>query len=347
MNPKISDIQNPKEKIHFLEEKGYLFLPNVFDAIDLKKTLKTIKKNLNECACDLSCSYEEYMASVSRWVDPSPVIEEIKEDVLNPLKCFLESFMGPCGLSKLNLISKTPFSSSPLPFHQDISYSPQSPYQFSAWLALTESPLESGPLEVIIGSHKNPVETAVDFWDPAFEDSEHLLKGVKTKISAKTGDLILFDSCLWHGSSKNELNHERFALVSRWTQKNYKPPHIPVLQPRPFGMWTCQKKTQEILEIGLQTLSGRRAQDYDDLLKEWESFLENDKIHFLENIKKAKEDLKCVQILNKAHQKHNGGDAQGVLYAQLWHSLLSPLMQYLNKSNGVRNGKITSKKNYR
>lgn len=347
MTLQVSAVKNPKEKIHFLEEMGYLVLPNVFDTIVLKKTLKAIKKNLNACACDLSCSYEEYMSCVSRWVDPSPVIEDIKEDFLKPLKHFLESFMGPCDLSKLNLISKTPFSSLPIPFHQDISYSPESPYQFSAWLALTEVPLKSGPLEVIIGSHKNSVKTAVDFWDPAFEDSKYFLEGTKKKIPARAGDLILFDSRLWHGSSKNELNHERFALVSRWTQKNYKPPHIPAFQPSFFGMWTCQKKTQEILEVSLQVLLGKKADNYENLLKEWKFFLENERIHFLEDIKQAKEDLKRLQILHQAHEKHNGGDAQGILYAQLWKSLLSPLVQHLNKRNGVKNGKITSKKNYR
>ena len=68
-----------------------------------------------------------------------------------------------CDLVKINVISKTRFASSPVPFHQDIAYSPNTPYQFSAWLALTDAPLQSGPLEVIVGSHRGEIEPAVDF----------------------------------------------------------------------------------------------------------------------------------------------------------------------------------------
>ena len=127
MTEQVSHTSNLETKMNRLKEEGYVLFEKALDHVFLEEMLKRIKKCLKACAQDLSCSYEEYMSSVSRWVDPSPVTEEVSFDILKKLKDFLEPFTGKCDLAKLNLISKTPFSSASLPFHQDISYSPSSP----------------------------------------------------------------------------------------------------------------------------------------------------------------------------------------------------------------------------
>ena len=320
--------ENPQ--LLFFKEKGCLVVPSLLSKAFVSELLHKIKVQLDQCAKDLSCSYEDYLQVASRWVDPSPVTTGLEQFILKPLKIFLEPLMeDACDLVKLNVISKTLSASAPVPFHQDISYSPQAPYQFSAWLALTDVPLKSGPLEVIIGSHRGVIEPAVDFWVPAYKDSNTLKKGIKQKLPAKAGDLILFDSCLWHGSPRNESTDERFALVTRWKTKGYEAPLIPSLHPKPFGMWTCQRKTEDILAKSLKLFFEKRISNYLDLLDQWEKILSTISLPFLENTQKAQEDLRRVRLLHLAHQKHNGGDAQGILYAKLWYSLLRPLSFYL------------------
>ena len=312
-----------------LKEEGYVQIESFQDRHLMEDWVKTIRFRLYQCAQDLSCTYQDYLQVASRWVSPSPVTEGL-EGLVDSLKTFLEELTEDvCELIKLNVISKTPFSPESLPFHQDIAYSPESPYQFSAWLALTEAPLESGPMEVIESSHKGSIKPAVDFWDPEFKDEISLRKERNRKLPVKAGDLILFDSRLWHGSGRNESCHERFALVTRWKTKRYIPPLIPSMKPRPFGMWTCQKETEKILTNGLWALFQETPGAYRETLKKWEILLENTTFPFLEDSKKAQESVKRVFLLNEAHQAHNGGDAQGVLYARLWKHLLSPLSLHL------------------
>ena len=312
-----------------LKEEGYVKIESFQDRHFMEDLAGIIRVRLHQCAQDLSCTYQDYLQVASRWVSPSPVTEGL-EEIVDSLKTFLEELTEDvCELIKLNIISKTPFSPETLPFHQDIAYSPESPYQFSAWLALTEAPLESGPMEIIVSSHKGFIEPAVDFWDPEFKDEISLRKEGRRKLPVKAGDLILFDSRLWHGSGKNESCHERFALVTRWKTGSYISSFIPALEPRPFGMWTCQKETEKILTNGLWVLFQETAKTYSQALKKWETLLESNTFSFLEDSKKAHESVKRVFLLNEAYHAHNGGDAQGVLYTRLWKHLLSPLSLHL------------------
>lgn len=319
---KITKTENSQQL--FFKEKGYLIVPSFLSPGFVKELLDLIKSRLCQCAKDLSCSYEEYLTIASRWVDPSPVTIGIQQHVLSPLKQLLEPLVqDSCDLVKLNIISKTPFSPARLPFHQDISYSPHSPYQFSAWIALTDVPLESGPLEIIAGSHKGVIEPAVDFWVPNHKNVGLKKKGLRQKLPVQSGDLIFFDSCLWHGSGANKSSNERFALVTRWKTKSFIKPFIPSFQPRSFGMWTCQTETEDILTRALKLFFKERALNYQDLLSQWEKRVGY--LSLIKNVEKAQKDLRYVRLLHQAHEQHNGGDAQGILYKRLWDSFLNPL----------------------
>ena len=333
MNAKLLEtVSKENPPLLFFKEKGYVVVPSLLSKTFVADLLQKIRNQLYQCAKDLSCSYEDYLRVASRWIDPSPVTMGLEQLIVKPLKSCLESLMeDACELVKLNVISKTLSAPEPVPFHQDISYSPQAPYQFSAWLALTDAPLESGPLEVIIGSHRGVIEPAIDFWVPGYQDLNTLKKGIKQKLPATAGDLILFDSCLWHGSGRSESFDERFALVTRWKTKGYETPFVPPFQPKPFGMWTCQRKTEDILAKSLKLFFRKGVSNYVDLLDQWEEILGAVSLSFLKNTQKAQEDLRRVRLLHLAYEKHNGGDAQGILYAQLWHSLLKPLSFYLNE----------------
>ena len=321
-----------------LKEEGYVQINSLFSEDFTNHLVGRIQARLHHCAQELRCTYQDYLRVASRWVSPSPVTEDMEEVIINPLRSLLQDLTGASDLVKLNVISKTPSSPEALPFHQDIAYSPENSYQFSAWLALTDAPLESGPMEVVVGSHKGPIEPAVDFWGPKFKDKVPLQRGVKRKLPVKAGDLIIFDSRLWHGSGKNKSHNERFALVTRWKERNYVPPFIPPLKPLPFGMWTCQRETEKLLTKGLHILFQKKPTTYRGALEAWSILLKNKTLPFLKNPQRAQESLRHVFLLNEAHHAHNGSDAQGVVYARLWESLLAPLSLYLHQQQGDLNG---------
>ena len=69
---------------------------------------------------------------------------------------------------------------------------------------------------------------------------------------------MLFDSRLWHGSDENTDFSSRYALVVRWSRKNWKPEQsIPPIEPDFFGLWTCGRDTEEILARGLRIIPPR------------------------------------------------------------------------------------------
>lgn len=316
-----------------LEEKGYIVIPSLLNKYKTNEFFNEIRTTLLSCAKELNCSYEEYLKVVSRWASPSLVTDGISKSATPIIQDFLQEKIGEVELIKLNIISKTPYSPGPIPFHQDISYSLQSIYDFSVWLALTDAPLESGPMEVIPKSHKGSIETAVDFWALEYKEAPPPHSSLIETLSVKTGDAIIFDSKLWHRSGNNNSLNERFALVTRWKKKDSPTYPIPALQPKCFGMWTCQKETEEILARGLHLLYNKKTLNYLDLLRQWEDQLLQHPLSFLEDQEQAKINLRHVRLLYQAFKQHNGADSQGVLYKQLWGSLLNPLSIYLKHFN--------------
>ena len=313
---------------HF-EKNGYTVIKNSVKKSVTKKLLNQIKVNIQKCAQDIGTPVINYLSAVSRWGDPSPVTDkifsEVKENICSAVKLVCDNEVV---LIKSNLIYKNSYTSGPVPYHQDISYSPNSPYQISAWLALNDVDEDASPLEVIEGSHKQKIESAVDFWSPDFISSFPTGK----KLSVKAGDVILFDSKLWHGSSQSDSLLDRYALVSRWSEVGFTvKQHIPEIKPAPFGMWTCGKKTQQLLMKGKKYIFGDSGKTFlfEDLLEFWICSLTHINLPFDVSIPDAIDALQKLKILHLAHLQHNGGDATGTIYKNLWKVLLRPLEQYL------------------
>lgn len=309
----------------YLTQKGYVVLKGLFPKELMETIYGDIKRYIHACATELNTSYETYLNVVSRWADPSPVTQGLRKRLTKAIEGVVTSFIGPCELAKLNVISKTPFAPAPVPFHQDISYSPQAPYQLSAWLAVTDVPDQAGPLEVWEGSHRGTIEPAVDFWHP--HSKVAFPSGTYRKLPVNQGDVILFDSKLWHGSGVNKASWERFAVVTRWHSLHNKLPVIPEPIRKPFGMWTCRADTEKVLSSALNRLQGslNNEPDFESILQKWITILEKAPPSFIPNPQKTLEALRGVTLLNRAHKQHNGGDAQGTIYKRLWESLLNPL----------------------
>ena len=245
------------------QKEGYVVMRQVLSQQSIDQLRQQIQKTLHACAHELECTFEQYLSAVSRWVATSPVLADIPQLLIERVFQSIEKILRePVSLQRINVISKNKYSFDKIPFHQDISYSREAPYQLSSWLALHDTHEKNGPLAVIPRSHFWPIEKAVDFWSPDYEPNLDREKHA-VKLAIKAGDMILFDSRLWHGSSQNDSHEDRFAVVTRWSSKSWIPPTpIPPIEPLRFGMWTCGKMTENLLKKGLETILNDSKEEF-------------------------------------------------------------------------------------
>ncbi len=308
-----------------LLKQGFTILSNQFDPLFIQSHLQLIQQKIKQHAQTLQSNQEDYLTAVSRWLIHT---QDLRFEIIHQkLHQILKELVNANILVKSNLISKNQFANGKLALHQDISYSPQNPYEYSAWLALTDSPLESGTLCVVPGSHLGEIEAAVDFWSPFFKEKKINIE--KKSLAVHAGDLIIFDSRLWHGSDPNFIKHERFALVTRWKSDTYIPPKIPPIKPLDFGMWQCQNQAQAILKYAIKFSFDIDSNDFLDLLGLWKRYFQKGFLPKDNQNIKAIQSIELVEILHRAHQDHQGGDAQGVIYFNLWHQCLMPIQDHL------------------
>ncbi|MAP23924.1 MAG: hypothetical protein CMM87_00095 [Rickettsiales bacterium] len=309
-----------------LEKDGFAKIKSVIPSKLAFEQTTSIWQNLEEFATQTESNLSNYLTAVSRWVTPSPIVKKLDSILLDKIESLINTTVGPCSFIKSNLISKTVYAPGCIPFHQDISYSPTNPYDVTAWLMLTDCPENSGCLRFVKGSHLQDINPAMDFWSPDFVDKvESKFRNYAVNIPGKAGDVILFDSRVYHSSGFNKIGFNRFAYVTRWRLENSdKKRKIPPISASYFGMWTCSDLTKKILSKSLiDFFNIIPPTNYCELLQLWKElyFLSSISI----NLEDAKRSLDNVIILNKAHELHYGGDGQGIHYKNLWHDLLKKI----------------------
>jgi ectoine hydroxylase-related dioxygenase (phytanoyl-CoA dioxygenase family) len=325
------NIDHPGIPQHY-HEKGYAVVKRAIPkntAVDLRQITE---REIDTCAKQLGCLKEDYLTSVSRWADPSPVTAGVSPLILEKLHEVAQKFIKkPVHLNKMNIICKNAHCTGTVPYHQDISYSPQDPYEFSMWVALNDISGDSSPLEVIPESHLLPLKPAVDFWSPHYEQDTSLKLRAR-KLILEAGDAVFFDSRLWHGSGTNRDLSSRYALAARWSSEDWSFSElIPPIEPDFFGLWTSGKMTEDLLAEGLSVLFRRSEADFIKLLDVWMQYLQESSLPFVIDISSALESFKNLKILHLAHIHHNGGDAIGTVYRNFWEIFLSPLKSYVSE----------------
>ena len=285
--------------------QGYTIFQKLIDQETLKTFKTSIEHQIESCAKGLGCTKAKYLSAVSRWAAPSPVTSGIDQKWINSIATRLSEWADEeVLLNKMNVICKNAYSTGSVPLHQDISYSPHAPYQFTTWIALDDVAENSGPLSVIPGSQLEGIFPAVDFWSPYYEPPER----ETLSVPLEKGDGICFDSRIWHGSPKSRAGTSRYAWVLRWTTKSWKLDEaIPLPEPLPFGMWTCGDEARQLLSEGIDN----PPEDLADLI----DLCPQDPV------------LEKIKILHLASARHNGGDATGTIYKELWNQEVTPCTQ--------------------
>ena len=109
------------------------------------------------------------------------------------------------------------------PWHQDSYYFPfdRDP-QLGVWLAITEATLENGCLQVLPGSHREPLHEHVRDKRPGanlgyVEIVDHDMSGA-VPVLMQAGDLLVFHSRLMHRSEDNTSRGLRAAMVYHYAE---------------------------------------------------------------------------------------------------------------------------------
>lgn len=321
---------------------GYCVLRGYFSTEEMQALQATIFAGIQQCVKALDTDEATYLRAVNRWRAPSPVLQAVTPSLKEQLSRAVAPMIGPeatCG--KANVVCKNQYANEAIACHQDIAYNKATPYQMSCWLAVRNVRQEDGALYVYPQSHLLPIQGAVDFWSPDHRDGlpqtlKHSAQAPVT-IPLAQGDMLLFDSRLWHGSHPNTSGQHRLAMVTRWTGKRYQPPAlIPAPEAHFFGMWTCAEQTAHILMQALRTFYKEEYEDFVALLDTWQQKLQATKGRQLTStVQQALEALEHVRVLHFASEQHNGGDSYGRVYKNLWHALLAPLVQRMQEVNAA------------
>lgn len=306
--------------INKFKEQGYCIIPKLCSREEAKRLKKSVEEGIRHCCTELDTCEDEYLHAISRWVDPSPVTRGLEPFITKTIQPYLEKiFMTEVVNKKTNVICKTKYASGSVPCHQDIAYSPRDPYEFTIWMPIDDVTCDSGVLQILPGSHFDPIAPAVDFWETDYVDTMRGSDRWQTSsvdLPINAGDAVLFDSRVWHGSAPSRTQSDRFAIVTRWSRKKWvNETKIPDILPAAFGMWTAGKVTEEKLRKYVQA-----EVPYHEVVDKAIEKIKKEGL--LTDCTKAILALKALRILNLAAQKQNGGDAQGNIYREVWNSFL-------------------------
>lgn len=135
-------------------------------------------------------------------------------------------------------INKAPGSGSLIPWHQDNGYHPGGCPEFlTTWLALDDSDLENGGLQVLPGSHhggqREHALEAVHYYVPCVDDSGAV------ELAAKAGDTLLFSTLLLHQTVGNHTtDRQRRAWVMQFGRADAK--NLTTGQPYDDRLWVLK-----------------------------------------------------------------------------------------------------------
>lgn len=312
-----------------LTRDGFQIVKNFITQNEVDICLSQIKQDIKKASKEIEVNTEEYLSATGRWGPNSFITQNISKILLDRVKSSIEHILNvKIEYKKSNIICKTHILTDRIAFHQDISYSKNDPYHFSLWLSFNDVHSNSAPLQVIKGSHNEPIEPAIDFWSPMY-DKKYDYNDIESEIlTVNASDAIIFDARIWHGSDNNYSGNDRFAYVTRWKIHGKNFPTIPNIKPLPFGMFNCGDLTDKILRESIKLYNSEQyysSLSREEIIIKWIEFLENNPDFQVVNQNNSKKDLEKLMILNRACELHDAGNISGLVYKNLWYSMLEAL----------------------
>ncbi|MCU9838336.1 phytanoyl-CoA dioxygenase family protein [Ruegeria sp. WL0004] len=123
---------------------------------------------------------------------------------------------------------KEPRTTHVVGMHQDLTYwgMGETPDQVTAWLALSPATVESGCMDFVAGSHRNPILPHTDTYSEnnllsrGQEIAVDVAEADKTHIELSPGQMSLHHGLTIHGSGPNRSDDRRIGMAIRYLNPN-------------------------------------------------------------------------------------------------------------------------------
>ena len=209
-------------------EDGFLFPLTVFsqdEAAEVRAELELIERDW--LAADLPLPLNTYKRVNAHLVIPLAARVALDPRVLDAV----EGVLGPdIMVWSAEFFIKEPNTAHTVGMHQDLTYwgMGETPDQVTAWIALSPATVESGCMDFVRCSHKNPILPHND----TYSDTNLLSRGQevavdvdeadKTHIELAPGQMSLHHGLTIHGSGPNRSDDRRIGLAIRYLNPNAK-----------------------------------------------------------------------------------------------------------------------------
>ena len=210
---------------------GFHFPVRVMSAGEARRYREKLEAHERKIGAPLQSNMRHKVHLLFTWANElvrHPRILDAVEDLLGPnLLCWTTNFF-----------IKEPRDPAFVSWHQDATYWGLDPDDVvTAWLALSDVPVESGAMKFIPGSHRGeqlPHADTFHEYNLLSRGQEIAVKVDETKailVPLKAGEISLHHVKLAHGSEPNTTDDRRIGLAIR-----YIPPHVRQLKVRDSAM---------------------------------------------------------------------------------------------------------------
>ncbi len=207
-------------------EDGFLFPLSVFseqEASEIRAEFEGIERDWREA--DLPLPLNTYKRVNAHLVMPMAARIALDARVLD----VVQGVLGPdIMVWSAEFFVKEPHTKHTVGMHQDLTYwgMGETPDQVTAWIALSPATVESGCMDFVRESHKNPILPHND----TYSETNLLSRGQeiavevadedKTHIELKPGQMSLHHGLTIHGSGPNRSDDRRIGLAIRYLNPN-------------------------------------------------------------------------------------------------------------------------------
>ena len=209
------------QQIEQYNDKGYVFPIDIFSQSEIESIRSYFDDLLPKA---LNAGWNSY--ELTNWHKHCQGVWDIVTD--SRIIDVMEDMLGETVILRhSHFFAKLPGDGMRVSWHQDASYWPITPSKVvSAWLAIDDSDLGNGAMQVIPGSH---LKAQVEFRDSAADEHNVLNQTVEdpeqhgdppVALELKAGQISLHSDWVLHGSDPNDSDRRRCGLAMRYLSKD-------------------------------------------------------------------------------------------------------------------------------
>lgn len=219
------------EAVEQYHRDGFYFPVRVMSEEDARRYRRSLEEHEGRLGQPLQSNRRHKVHLLFTWANElvhHPKILDAVEDVIGPnILCWTSNFF-----------IKEPKTPDYVSWHQDATYwGLSSDEVITAWVALSDAPIESGAMKFWAGSHKfDQIEHQDTFHEHNLlsrgqEIAVDVPEGEGVLVPLKAGEISLHHVKLVHGSESNQSDDRRIGLAIR-----YIPPHVRQLKTNDSAM---------------------------------------------------------------------------------------------------------------